>query len=201
MDAQQKNPATSSSGYQTGIADGNLAKPVRLRDFLFGVGVVFQLPKKKKAKPAAPDAKNVATKGLLSAVSPRTVLLGAGAVAVAVVAVLLYQQFRNEGLPREVAGTWTTNDGRYAGRNFWINAKAVAFQTGKKTDQFTQHNITKVHSQKTPSGTIYNIDYDEDGHSVTFAINFTAEPRPTVRLVNQPTVTWYRTGDAPVMIQ
>ena len=187
----------SPANYITGIADGNLATPVKLRDFLFGLGVVYRLPKKGKpekdtAKPKSRFARSirVRVKPIAMALSP---------VAVAITGLLLYRQLSSAPMPAQVVGTWSTVDGRYRGRNFWLKPDAVAFQNGVAMSQFSVHPIKRIKTAQNADTLIVNIDYESDGKSVTLSLAYRDVPGPELRLVNQPKIQWLRTGAAPVL--
>jgi hypothetical protein len=185
--------------YVTGIADGNLATPIRLRDYLNGVGVVFRLSKRnrKKEQQEAEAAKerrriHIPVRKLMLAVAPAIVgYLGYTA----------YGLFSGDPLPVEVNGTWSTSDGRYAGRNFWINSESVAFQNGKQSADFSIHAIKKVKARQVADTLFLAIDYDQEGQPITLSLAYRDIPRPEIRLTNQPSIRWMRTGEAPVISQ
>jgi hypothetical protein len=187
------------TSYVTGIADGNLATPVRLRDYLQGVGVVFRLPKRNRKREAA-EAAAAEAKKFKVRIPVRRILMALGPIALAVIGYYAWDAFlASVPLPSEVSGTWSTEDGRYAGRNFWINQNAVAFQNGEKTDQFSVHPVKRIRKQQVADTLRLTIDYEEDGKPVTLSLSYQDIPRPEIRLANQPKVYWYRTGSAPVM--
>ena len=199
--AQSADP-TGQTSYITGIADGNLATPVRLRDYLTGVGVVFRLPrrgptpdlqKQVDAKAAADDRRKARVRASL-----RPVLYAAGVVTLLAVGALGWNYWVGSvPLPSAVAGTWTTSDGRYKGRNFWINQSSVAFQNGTGVDQFSVHPIRRISSRTRADTTFLSVEYEQEGKPITLSLAFRPSPVPEVRMVNQPTIRWYRAGNAP----
>ena len=197
-------PQPLQKGYVSGVTDGNLATPVPLRHFLYGLGVVMRLPKKlkKRIEPPKPVGETRAEElkiGVPTWGKITTVVVG-GIVATCLF--LVYRQFfHSDPVPEKVVGTWSTKDGRYEGRSFWLNPKAVAFQTGKSSTEFTAHPIKRV-AIRTKADTLYlNIDYESDGGKATLSIAYLGNPTPAIRLVNQPGVRWRRSGNAPVIIQ
>ncbi len=186
-------------GYVTGIADGNLATPVKLRDYLVGVGTVFRLPKRDRKKEAA-EARAEDAKKVRFRIPVRQITMALAPVAVAALGYVVWDNWLSSvPIPSSVVGTWTTNDGKYAGRNFWLNQKAVAFQNGTKTDQFSVHDVKRVRARQVADTLFLSVDYVQDGNPITLAIAYRDVPRPEINFVNQPKIRWWRTGNAPVI--
>jgi hypothetical protein len=184
-----------AAGYVSGIADGNLATPVKLRDFLFGVGIVYRLPKKEQKKPKA-TAKPTR---FAIRIPARQIALALSPIAVALIAYTGYQQLSGEPMPLGVQGLWATEDGRYKGRSFWLNDKNVAFQNGALSSQFTIHAVKRVTSRRQADTLFLNVDYESDGKRVNLPLAYFDRPAPEVRLVNQPSIRWTKTGNAPTV--
>ncbi|MHB1327926.1 MAG: hypothetical protein ACYC2K_06960 [Gemmatimonadales bacterium] len=197
------SPRTDDPGYVTGIADGNLATPVRLRDYLTGVGVVFRLPKRNRRKEQAAEAKAEAEREARRFNLPVGLIARAiGAVGIAALALTGYRQFiRSVPLPAEVAGTWSTSDGRYAGRSFWLNQQSVAFQNGSTNTQFSIHPISRVQRNEVADTVFLTIDYEQEGQAIVMSVAYLTQPVPQIRFANQPGVRWYRSGNAPAISQ
>ncbi len=194
-----KQDGEAPAGYVTGIADGNLATPVKLRDYLVGVGTVFRLPKrdrkKEKAEARAEEAKKVRFR-----IPVRQIAMALAPVAVAGLGYTVWDNWLSSvPIPSAIVGTWSTNDGKYAGRNFWLNQKAVAFQNGSKTDQFSIHDVKRVKARQVADTLFLNVDYEQDGNPITLSLAYRDVPRPEIKFVNQPAVRWWRTGNAPVI--
>jgi hypothetical protein len=187
----------AAANYITGIADGNLTTPVKLRDFLFGVGVVYRLP--KKAKPAKDVGKPKSRFALRIRLRVKPIAMALSPVAVAITGLLLYRQLSSAPMPAQVVGTWSTVDGRYKGRNFWLKPDAVAFQNGPAPSQFSVHAIKRVKIAQNADTLIVTIDYENDGKPVTLSLAYRDLPGPELRLVNQPKIQWLRTGAPPVI--
>ncbi len=196
-------PGTDDPGYVTGIADGNLATPVRLRDYLTGVGVVFRLPKRNRRKEQAAVAKADAEREARGLNLPVGLIVRAlGAIGVAALLMTGYRQFvRSVPLPAEVAGTWSTSDGRYAGRSFWLNQQSVAFQNGSANTQFSVHPISRIQRNEVADTLFLTIDYEQEGQAVVMSVAYLNQSTPQIRFVNQPGVRWYRSGNAPSITQ
>lgn len=194
----QGQPAPTS--YVTGIADGNLATPVRLRDYLTGVGVVFRLPKRNRKKEAAEAAAEQEAKRIKIRIPVRQILMVLAPIAIAAVGYVVWENWLSTvPLPSEVAGTWSTSDGKYKGRNFWVNQNSVAFQNGKTSDQFSVHSIKRIKSRTAADTLFLAIEYEQDGKPITLSLAYRSVPMPEIRLVNQPKIRWLRAGNAPVM--
>ncbi len=185
--------------YVTGIADGNLATPMRLRDYLTGVGVVFRLSKRNRQKEQQ-EAKAETEKRRIH-IPVRKLVMALAPAVIAYLGYTAYGFFSGDPLPTEVNGTWSTSDGRYAGRNFWINTESVAFQNGKQSTDFSIHPIKKVKAHQVADTLFLAIDYEQEGHAITLSIAYRDIPQPEIRLVNQPAIRWMRTGQAPVISQ
>lgn len=206
LDSRPVSPPTGEPGpdqptaYVTGITDGNLATPMRLRDYLSGVGVVFRLSKRDRKKEAKEAAKAEAAKRRIN-IPVRKIALALAPLILGYLGYVAYDTFSGQPLPVEVSGTWSTNDGKYKGRNFWINAEAVAFQNGKTTNDFSIHPIKKVKSTQVADTLFLAIEYEQEGTAITLSIAYRDVPSPEIRLVNQPAIRWLKTGAAPTISQ
>lgn len=202
--AQPVAPAPAAdqdpSSYVSGIADGNLATPMRLRDYLAGVGVVFRLSRRDKVAERRALAEEVAAlEAKRIRIPVRAILKALAPVAAVAIAWSAYERFGGAPLPEAVSGTWTTQDGKYKGRNFWINGESVAFQTGESTNNFTIYPIRKVTTREASDTLVVAVDYETEGQRATLTLSYLGAPAPEIRLVNQPSIRWTRVGDAPVM--
>ena len=194
-----KQDGEAPAGYVTGIADGNLATPVKLRDYLVGVGTVFRLPKRDRKKEKA-EAKAEEAKRVRFRIPVRRIAMALAPVAVVGLGYTVWDNWLSSvPIPSAIVGTWSTNDGKYAGRNFWLNQKAVAFQNGAKTDQFSIHDVKRVKANQVADTLFLNVDYEQDGNPITLLLAYRDSPRPEIKFVNQPTVRWWRVGNAPVI--
>lgn len=195
---EDQNP----SNYVAGIADGNLATPMRLRDYLAGVGVVFRLHKRDRVAERRALAEEVAAMEAKRIRIPvRAILKVLAPIAAVAIAWTAYEKFSGAPLPQTVAGTWSTQDGKYKGRNFWINPESVAFQTGESTNEFTIHPIRKVKTRERADTMFVTVDYETEGQLATLSLTYLEAPGPEIRLTNQPSIRWARVGEAPAMSQ
>lgn len=194
--------AENGPGYVTGIADGNLVVPMRLRDYLSGVGVVFRLPKRDKKAEAREAAAEVERKRFKIRIPFRQIAMALAPAALAVIGYYAWDSWLSTvPLPSEVSGTWSTTDGKYAGRNFWINQKAVAFQNGKSSQEFSIHQIKRIKARQAGDSLYLSVDYTEADKPITLSMVYTEHPMPAIHLVNQPKVRWLKTGSSPVISQ
>jgi hypothetical protein len=189
--------AAGEAGYVAGIADGNLSAAVGLRDYLFGVGVVLRLGRRARRKPE----KAAVRRSALDRIPLKLIATIALPIALALAGYQMIETLGGVPLPGAVEGTWSTSDGRYAGRSFWLNADAVAFQNGASTNDFTVHRIQRVKTREVADTLYLTIDYEQGGNPVTLSLVYRTNPAPEIRLRNQPAVRWRRTGSAPVISQ
>ena len=194
--------ADAPTGYVTGIADGNLAVPVRLRDYLQGVGTVFRLPKRDRKREAAEAAAEEEKSKFRIRIPVRQIMTILAPLAIAAAGYYVWDNVLGSvPMPAQITGTWSTQDGRYAGRNFWINSKAVAFQNGVKSDQFSVHPVKRIRSRQAADTLFLTVEYEQDGKPLTLSLAYRDVPQPEIRLANQSKVRWLRTGSAPVISQ
>jgi hypothetical protein len=192
----QSGPAGGKANYITGIADGNLAAPIGLRDFLFGIGVVFRLDRRRKRQQKPQES---AAKRFVARIPVRLLATVLTPIGLAIVGYNAYQQWSGEPLPGPLVGTWSTSDGRYAGRSFWLNPRAVAFQNGATTGDFSTHDIRKVTTRQVADTLYLTIDYEQEGKPLSLSVIYRETPAPELRLANQPAVRWARVGGAPAI--
>lgn len=172
--------------------DGNLKTPMRLRDFLFGVATIYDLPdrlgqripvphplKKRERQPIPVWRKN-----LLLAAAAGTSIWWA-------IATIQKPPERSGILPEAMNGGWHTTDSRYRNRAFWIKGDRIAFQTGRDSLEVTYHQVTQV-DQKILSGDTlqYTVQYLVDGAPTTWVVQFVEQPKPAMRFVNQREMVW-----------
>lgn len=202
----QNRPASpdgaAGPGYVTGIADGNLQTPMRLRDYLSGVGVVFRLPRRNRKEEEREAAAEAERKKFRLRLPVRQIAMVLAPAALAIVGYYAWDAWLSTvPLPAEVNGTWSTNDGKYAGRNFWINQKAVAFQNGKSSQEFSIHPIKRIKTRQSGDSLYLSVDYTESDKPITLTLVYTDHPMPEIRLANQPKIRWLKTGSSPVISQ
>lgn len=129
---------------------------------------------------------------------PFFVLVIAGMLLATVL--LVFQPPIKNTLPREVRGTWTTNEGRYASREFTLGVRSVAFRTGNADTAVTSHIIVRVRKSVVPDGTRFDVDYvDGPAASVLSSLEFIYrnEPRPEIVLAHLSEIVWTREPSLP----
>jgi len=100
--------------------------------------------------------------------------------------------FVNRRLPSETYGVWATTSPGYAGRLFELQARRVAFMTGDSTAPVTVFEIRRVRRSPVENGERFTVEYDGGTGAQQFRFTFSAEPRMTIRFVNQPRMVWER---------
>lgn len=94
-------------------------------------------------------------------------------------------------LPPEVLGRWRTQEPRYADRFVELSEDTIRIGTGGT--MATSHPIRAVRSEPHPSGTLYTIEYGNEGNEATFAFYFEAAQR-VLRLRSRPGFAWSLEG-------
>lgn len=194
-------PRAKRTSYTGGITDGNLNDPMQLRDFLFGVGTVFQLPEQTSTTKLA-DAVNAATAA--QEPEPEQVVAGRGRrqafmVAGALIAALGFLAFRlwprgETRLPAAVLGEWTTDDPRYAGRVLRLADQEVAFVVAGRE---TAYPLAAVRTRQAGDTAYLTVEYIVAGRNNVWPLAFVPSPSPSLTTVNQPGLVWTRRGHGP----
>ena len=179
-------------------ADGAGRDSLRLRSELEDVGVRMNLPLKYWRESPTPHPAAGST-----AVSVRNRLLRYTPALIGIAAVVLI--VANEGarrpkvettLPAVLQGVWRTDAARYANRRLEITTSSLTFQEGDSTDAVTRHRIVAVRRSVEPEGTLFRVEYLQDGDPLEFSFVFSDSPRPELRFANQKGLVWTRTGPA-----
>ncbi len=181
--------------YSGGVTDGNLAKPIGLRDFLLGVGTVLRLDKRAPKPKAQPQ--DAATNWRLPQLAiPRRLLVVLGGVSgfLLVAAGFVRQDASEALLPPTVFGEWVTNNPRYVNRSFWLDEKEVRFHLSSDGGDVSVHKIQHVHLRQAQDTTYFTIDYLEADKTVTWTVGYVSQPVPTIRFANQPELLWKLKG-------
>jgi hypothetical protein len=179
-------------------ADGDPRESLQLRSELEDVGVRMNLPLKywRDVPATRPSAGN-------TAVWTRTRLLRHAPALIGVAALLLI--VANEGarrpkaettLPPELQGEWRTDAARYANRRLEITTSSLAFQVGDSAAAITRHRIVRVQRSAAPEGTLFRVEYLEEGDLLEFSFVWRGSPTPEIRFANQKGLVWTRTGPA-----
>jgi hypothetical protein len=189
-DPDRGTPGRKSSSYTGGITDGSLAEPIDLRDFLHGVGTVFQLPaqrtdqKATKAEAPAPVVRNR---------RPSIVAAGAVIAVLSFLAVRLWSRGESH-LPTTVLGEWTTSDPRYAGRAVRLDDQQVSFVIGGREHPYP---VTQVRRRQAGDTTYLTIEYVVTGQRQAWPVAYVPTPAPALRPVNQRGLVWTRAVRSP----
>jgi hypothetical protein len=184
----------------TGTAgDGNLAVPMKLKDFLSGVATIYDLPERLRRAARIPHPLKPKAGAKIPA-ARKNVLLAAAAVTSLLWAVNAIKQPPEEFgiLPLAMNGGWQTSDGRYRDRNFWIQGDRIAFETGSDTLPVTIHKITQVDQKILQGDTLqYTLQYLVDGAPTTWEIQYIERPKPEIRFVHQRELAWTPAPNSP----
>ncbi len=125
--------------------------------------------------------------------SPLLTLFVGGVILILLV--LIFRPPPTPQLPREVWGTWTTTDRRYATRELTLNSRAVALRTGGADTAVSIHVIRQVTSSAVPLGTLFTVEYVQESafsEPVTFEFIYHAAPTPEILLAHQTDIVWTR---------
>jgi hypothetical protein len=171
------------------ILDGNLDQPVELTDFMFKLGLHYDLPGKSETTVEAPAfLKKRGTRIWLVALAVIVTALGG-------VAPLLARPETVTTLPPEVLGEWHTSLPRYAGRKLILSAERVRIDFGDHAAP-VEFPISEVRRRETPDGVQYEVLYRQDRGLTQFVFSFTESTfPPSITLPNPEGVDWVRARD------
>lgn len=188
--ARAPEPKTAPSG---SVGDGNLAEPMKIRDFFEGVATIYDLPAREvAAAPVAPAAPVLSTEAKARRrVAERRL---AAVLALAVLLALVVGIARQEPvsiLPSNLYGGWSTNHSGYQDRGFWLTATSLTIRTGPDPDEATVHPIRRVLQLPSRGDTIdFAVDYEAEGGMVTWKFQYVHSASPTIRFLNQKDLVW-----------
>jgi hypothetical protein len=94
-----------------------------------------------------------------------------------------------DGVPREIAGRWVTNDPQYADRQLVIERDRVDLLLELGPAGRERHPIQEVRGWDTSNGRGYRVRYGVEGE---YAVDVFVTPDGTLRLKNPPEVVWRR---------
>lgn len=94
-------------------------------------------------------------------------------------------------MPKELIGFWRTSAVEYQDRYLMLTANEVKFGIGE--EESTIHDVSAVYDVGDALQRIYRISYlSDEGKEYWLSLEY--EPgKKTLRLVNQPEMTWERT--------
>lgn len=108
---------------------------------------------------------------------------------------------RPEQLPLELIGTWVTDEPRYAGRSFTLQAPStLILQFGAGADSLSIRRIRAVHGKfdSSRNATLYRIVYREGRDDLYFSLYSFTQPARAVRFKNLPEIVWRLDPDSPI---
>jgi hypothetical protein len=171
------------------ILDGNLDQPVELTDFMFKLGLHYDLPGKAETTLEAPAfLKKRGTRIWLVVLAVMVTALGG-------VAPVLARPKPVTSLPPEVLGEWSTSLPRYAGRKLILSAERVRIDFGDHAAA-VEFPISEVRRRETQDGVQYEVLYRQDRGLTQFVFSFTESTWPaSITLPNPEGVDWVRAKD------
>lgn len=95
---------------------------------------------------------------------------------------------RNETIPDELLGMWTTSASKYADRYFEIGPTWLRFDTG--TTNVLVYRIANVGSSEEGNATLYRVEYLIGEGAYTFSFLYEQFPEAVIRFENQPLIAW-----------
>jgi hypothetical protein len=194
-----KGKGRSKSGTYRPVKDGDLANPIQLDEFLGGVGQVLRLEPKDLPKPEKPTER---VRFRMPANWGRLVL---PMLALVLVPLVVKRSPKHEAaptatvLPDGVEGIWTTQDPRYAGRQFQIENGYIAFKNGDRADDQSLHQISAVKTDMAGDSTLVQISYLEADATYELAFKYVRFPTPGIRFAHQEELVWRKAP--PVKLQ
>lgn len=122
-------------------------------------------------------------------ITPKRLALAALAIVVfVVVPMFIVLRPQTVPLPSEIFGSWETSDARYADRGFYLTDSTLTLYRG--TQDSLVHNIVRVFGEEDfPGSFTYTIYYT--AYATEYELSFRyINADGTIRLVNQPEMTW-----------
>jgi hypothetical protein len=101
-------------------------------------------------------------------------------------------------LPLSVRGVWRTDGERYAQRLFELAGSRLAFQVSDSGAAV--HSITRVRRSDTEAGTLYQVEYRDQGQTYEFSFVYWAGPPEEIRFPHQPFMVWTRVTDRRTLL-
>lgn len=184
-------PSTPRSGLPSltrEILNGNLDQPVELTEFMFKLGLHYNLPGRDATAPATPFLKKRSTRIWIVGLAAVITVLG-GVVPV------LAKSDPVSTLPPEVRGEWHTSSPRYTGRKLILSEDRVRIDFGDHAAA-VEFPISEVHRRDTPEGVQYQVLYRQDRGLTQFVFTFAESTWPaSIQLPNPAGVDWVRARD------
>jgi hypothetical protein len=167
---RENDAVRSTTGAGTSVKDGDLATPMRLRDFMSQLGVVMQLPARVPEAQPVPQA--VGTPTPSRRVRARLAIPVAAVLAVSAFSLSRLAPPPPPVMPTEVLGTWTTSEGSYAGKRLVLAARTVQMLNGDKPITSAQA-IRAVSVQRRLDTVAVLVTHDADGGATELAAAWT----------------------------
>jgi len=102
-------------------------------------------------------------------------------------------------LPARVRGVWQTDGPRYEQRLFELAGSRLAFQVSDSN--VTIHQVTRVRQTDGEAGTLYQVEYRDEGETYEFSFIYFAGPPEEIRFAHQPFMIWTRVTDRRRLMQ
>ena len=182
----------TSSGQYRSLKDGDLRSGLKLGEFFENLGLVLRLPSREKVKTVEVKSTRQTPpwrRWLQPHFSRKLAIRAAGIIALALVIRLWPAPAPDHTLPRELAGTWSTDTAPYANRRFLLADSTVAFQISDAGD-FTTHPVTSVTTTRDGEWIVYTVSYRGEGGSYDFPFRYNPSPTPVIRFENQKELVW-----------
>ncbi len=171
----------AAKGYTKGLVDGDLKHAMDFSDFMFQLGLHYELPERPEA---VAKRRTVRTRRWLVACA---VIATSWAVAERVIP----DRPPERVLPHEVLGSWRTATPPFAGRGFTLSADRIVFRYGGMTRP-AGFPITAVVRRVVADTTVFEIRYLEDASESTMTFGFVDAAIPTISLPNAAGAIWTR---------
>jgi hypothetical protein len=127
-------------------------------------------------------------------VQRQIVLASIAAVTLVVVGTIrLLGGLGDRSLPFAVRGVWQTDAARYEQRLFELAGSRLAFQVSDSNA--TVHQVSRVRKTEGEAGTLYQVEYEDDGEIYEFSFIYWPGPPEEIRFAHQPFMIWTRVPD------
>jgi hypothetical protein len=125
-------------------------------------------------------------------------ILGTGAVVIMATVVAMRLAVPRT-LPGEVRGVWRTDAARYQRSHFELRRGLVVFLEGDSSASPTAYTVTRVWQRRSEGGTLYQVQYEENGEALLFSFVYLAGPPERILFANQRGLVWTKIAGATLM--
>lgn len=175
------------------ILDGNLDRPVEFTDFMFKLGLHYNLPGRPETTMSAPAVSRKPRSRIWLVALAVVVVIAGGAVPILVRPELV------TALPGEVLGEWETGDPRYADRTLILAADRVRIDFGDHVAA-VEFPVTEVRTRVTAEGVAYEVRYRQESGLTQFHFSFHESTwPPSIQLPHPEGVVWVRSRDMAII--